>query len=157
MTPYQKIIEEFLIKISQDKEYFVYGNRTEQEVNDIIEKRSIALLKQACNELNNGILEQVELSLDDTTQSITVELTDKEIDIISDEMKIIYMNEPLLKLKQFNVYLGTDIQNWSPANERKTYLEQLEYLQEKMNIKIDNYNAIDRETGKRRSIYDELF
>ena len=45
MTPYQKIIEEFLIKISQDKEYFVYGNRTEQEVNDIIEKRSIALLK----------------------------------------------------------------------------------------------------------------
>ena len=72
MTPYQKIIEEFLIKISQDKEYFVYGNRTEQEVNDIIEKRSIALLKQACNELNNGILEQVELSLDDTTQSITV-------------------------------------------------------------------------------------
>ena len=146
MTPYQKIIEEFLIKISQDKEYFVYGNRTEQEVNDIIEKRSIALLKQACNELNNGILEQVELSLDDTTQSITVELTDKEIDIISDEMKIIYMNEPLLKLKQFNVYLGTDIQNWSPANERKTYLEQLEYLQEKMNIKIDNYNSIDRET-----------
>ena len=37
MTPYHKIIEEFLIKISQDKEYFVYGNRTEQEVNDIIE------------------------------------------------------------------------------------------------------------------------
>ena len=64
------------------------------------------------------------------------------------------MREPILKLNKLQTYIGTDIKTWSPPDERRTYLGLLNDIENKMQVKIDRCNSIDRTTGKQRSLYD---
>lgn len=152
-TPYQDIIIRFIKKIKQDVKFFMYNGLSQQEIESIVMKRSLEFLDSACDEIEPQ-LDQLTLSdRNDSLECFDDELTRIEIDTISDMMKVLYMREPLLKLKEFQKYLGKDIQAWSPNDERKTYLELLTEIENKMQIKIDKCNSIDRTTGKPRSLY----
>ena len=154
MTSYEIVINKFVKKIKQDIKFFMYNNLTKEEILQTIRESSLDLLESACDELEPQ-LDQISLSnRDDDIESFDDDLTRIEIDTISDMMKVIYMREPLVKLKEFQKYLGTDINAWSPANERKTYLQLLNDIEKKMEEKIDKCNYIDRNTGKSRSLYD---
>ena len=106
----------------------------------------------ACDELESQ-LDQIDFN-NKTDTDFNMDLTRTEIDVISDMMKLLYMREHIVKLRKFQTYLGTDINAWSPSNDRKTYLELMNDLEEKMDTKIDRCNSINRETGKPRSYFD---
>lgn len=153
-TPYQNVMEKFIKKIKQDVKFFMYNGLNEQEIEQIVVERSLEFLDSACDELEPQ-LDQITLSdRDDSLECFDDELTRIEIDTISDMMKIIYMREPILKLNKLQTYIGTDIKTWSPPDERRTYLGLLNDIENKMQVKIDRCNSIDRTTGKQRSLYD---
>lgn len=152
-TPYQDVIIKFIKKIKQDVKFFMYNGLSQEEIIKIVNERSLELLDSACDEIEPQ-LDQLTLSnRNDSLECFDDELTRIETDTISDMMKVMYMREPLLKLKEFQKYLGKDIQAWSPNDERKTYLELLTDIENKMQVKIDKCNSIDRTTGKPRSLY----
>lgn len=153
-TPYQNVMEKFIKKIKQDVKFFMYNGLNEQEIEKIVIERSLEFLDSACDELEPQ-LDQITLSnRNDSLECFDDELTRTEIDTISDMMKIIYMREPILKLNKLQTYIGTDIKTWSPPDERRTYLGLLNDIENKMQVKIDRCNSIDRTTGKQRSLYD---
>ena len=152
-TPYQDIIIRFIKKIKQDVKFFMYNGLSQQEIESIVMERSLEFLDSACDEIEPQLDQLVLSNRNDSLECFDEQLTRIEIDTISDMMKVLYMREPLLKLKEFQKYLGKDIQAWSPNNERKTYLELLTEIENKMQIKIDKCNSIDRTTGKPRSLY----
>ena len=153
-TPYQDLITKFIKKIKQDVKFFTYNGLSDEEIEAIVTERSLELLDTACDEIEPQ-LDQLTLSdRDDSLEFFDDELTRIEIDTISDMMKIIYMREPILKLNKLQTYIGTDIKTWSPPDERRTYLGLLNDIENKMQIKIDRCNSIDRTTGKQRSLYD---
>lgn len=152
-TPYQNVMERFIKKIKQDVKFFMYNGLSEQEVENIVIERSLEFLDSACDELEPQ-LDQLTLSnRNDSLECFDDELTRVEIDTVSDMMKIIYMREPILKLNKLQTYIGTDIKTWSPPDERRTYLGLLNDIENKMQVKIDRCNSIDRTTGKQRSLY----
>jgi uncharacterized protein YerC len=153
LTPYQNVMEKFIKKIKQDVKFFMYNGLSESEVEQIVTERSLEFLDSACDELEPQ-LDQITLSnRDDSLECFDDEYTRIEIDTISDMMKIIYMREPILKLNKLQTYIGTDIKTWSPPDERRTYLGLLNDIENKMQVKVDRCNSIDRTTGKQRSLY----
>ena len=153
-TPYQDVIIKFIKKIKQDVKFFMYNGLSEDEVESIVNERSLELLDSACDEIEPQLDQLILSNRNDSIECFDEQLTRIEIDTISDMMKVIYMREPLIKLKEFQKYLGTDIKSWSPSEERKTYLELLTEIESKMQIKIDKSNSINRMTGKPRSLYE---
>lgn len=153
-TPYQDVITKFIKKIKQDVKFFMYNGLTEQQIEDIVRERSLEFLDSACDEIEPQLDQLVLSNRDDSLEVFNDQLTRIEIDTISDMMKVIYMREPLIKLKEFQKYLGNDIKAWSPNEERKTYLELLNDIEDKMQVKIDKCNSVDRITGKPRSLYE---
>ena len=76
------------------------------------------------------------------------DLTDVEVDLISDLMEIKLYDKQMLKVKALQKYLGDDIKIFSPNEERKTILELIQYKHELFNQKLSDYNSINRENGE---------
>ena len=150
MTSYDVVIERFMRKIKQDKDYFCINGVSEEEFVELLNRRSVELLDDAANEMQPliSLRQNVNfLDKDDLLERFNFELTSIEIDILSDMMVCKYFDEELIKLKTMQKYLGDDIKVFSPANERKTYLEMIDYKRDIFLSKIANYNTINRLSG----------
>lgn len=156
MTPYENVTDKFIRKIKQDKEYFCVNGVTEEQLLGIINRRSVELLDDSVNELQPmiSIAQDVDfLDKDDDMEEFNFNLTRIEEDLISDMMVVKYFDEALVKLKAMQKYLGDDIKVFSPANERKTFKEMVEFKRQLFNNKLGNYNTRNRETGEFLLVY----
>mgnify|MGYP007025974474 CR=1 FL=1 len=156
MTPYENVTDKFIRKIKQDKEYFCVNGVTEEHLLEIINRRSVELLDDSVNELQPmiSIAQDVDfLDKDDDMEEFNFNLTRIEEDLISDMMVVKYFDEALVKLKAMQKYLGDDIKVFSPANERKTFKEMVEFKRQLFNNKLGNYNTRNRETGEFLLVY----
>ncbi|WP_195966743.1 hypothetical protein [Clostridium sp. 1001283B150210_160208_E6] len=156
MTPYENVTDKFIRKIKQDKEYFCVNGVTEEQLLEIINRRSVELLDDSVNELQPmiSIAQDVDfLDKDDDMEEFNFNLTRIEEDLISDMMVVKYFDEALVKLKAMQKYLGDDIKVFSPANERKTFKEMVEFKRQLFNNKLGNYNTRNRETGEFLLVY----
>jgi hypothetical protein len=151
VTPYSNIYKRFERKIKKDISYFCYDGTTEDEQIKIINKRNSDLLDDAVNELQPKVSIQQKVDFinkDDTLEQFDFDLITTEEDLISDLMIIKLFEEESIKLKELQKYLGNDIKTFSPAEERKTFMDMLEIKQNRFEVKLGNYNSINRETGK---------
>lgn len=154
MTPYSEIIDRFERKIQKDKNYFCYGKDiNDEQLASIINTRSLGLLEDAVDEFDSYIDIQQKQYVDfanrsDIGETFNFDLIKTEIDLISDLMVVKYFDETLVELRALQKYLGKDIVNWSPNEERKTFLEMVKYKHDLFDKKIANYNMINRETGE---------
>lgn len=156
MTPYENVIDRFIRKIKQDKEYFCVNGVTEEQLVQIINKRSIDLLDDAVSEIQPmiSVAQKVDfLNKDDDMEEFNFELTKLEEDLVSDMMVVKYFDEALVKLKAMQKYLGDDIKVFSPANERKTFKEMVEFKRQLFEVKLANYNTRNRLTGSYLLVY----
>lgn len=149
MTPYENVTDKFIRKIQQDKSYFCVNNTTEEQLLAILNQRSINLLDDAVNEIQQEISLKQEvdfLDKNDDMEQFNFTLTKIEEDIISDAMVVKYFEEALVGLKAMQKYLGEDIKVFSPANERKTFLEMVQFKKDLLGNKLVKYNTIHRLT-----------
>jgi hypothetical protein len=150
-TPYSNIIKRFERKIQKDKDYFTCNGITDAELLDMINRRSNNLLIDSLDEIQLLIAMKQNIDINNRNDSLgefNFELTKSEEDLISDLMVVKYFDEELIRLKAIQKYLGDDIKMFSPSAERKTYLEMVEFKHSKFEVKLSNYNSIDRNTGK---------
>ena len=155
-TSYEDVIEKFYRKIKQDKDYFCINDLTEYEFNQLLNERSVELLDDAVNELQLLVSVNQDVDFqkrDEIMEEWKFNLTAIEQDLISDLMVVKYFDEELIKLKAMQKYLGSDINVFSPAHERKTYLQMVEYKHKTFESKLSKYNTRDRLTGKHLLAY----
>ncbi|KAK8834364.1 hypothetical protein M9Y10_031328 [Tritrichomonas musculus] len=81
------------------------------------------------------------------------DLTKSEMDLIVSIMVEKYLERDISILKaQSNRFTTKDLNVFSPANERKTFMDMFKQIQDDNIKKIKDYEAIDRITGKLKSI-----
>lgn len=151
MTPYGNVIDRFIRKIKQDKEYFCINNVTEEEFEEIISQRTLELLDDSLNEIQPLIAVQQNVNFldkSDFTAQFNFNLTVIEEDLISDMMVVKYFDEELVKLKTMQKYLGDDIKVFSPAAERTSFINMISYKRNLFLNKLANYNTKHRLTGR---------
>lgn len=150
-TQYEVVINRFLIKIEEDKDYFSYGGKlTDDEVIEVIKKRSKNILIDSISEIQRKKARNQAvnfLNKDDDLECFNFDLIDSEIDLLSDLMVVKYFERGLIELKEKQKYLGKDIVVFSSNVERKTYLEMTEYKHSLFESSLSDYNSIDRNTG----------
>lgn len=158
-TPFKLIADRFLDKIKEDKRFFIYNNNlSEDEKEEIIERRCNNLLENSILELQFEItpLQNVNfLDMDMNLKQFNFEVNLLEQDLISDKMVVKYYQEQLAAVNKKIEYVGEDGKILLPlSSERKSLINLVEYFDNKCNVKLGNYNTIDRMTNQMLMPYD---
>ena len=151
MTSYDVVIDRFITKIKKDKKYFKFKDTDETTALDMIKRRSLELLINASDEITPLIsfTQNVDFSnRDDDIEIFNFDLTSIEIDLLTDLMVVKLYDEETITLKNMQKYLGKDIEVFSPAKERDSFLALVKYKHSEFEKKLGNYNIRDRKTGK---------
>lgn len=153
-TTFEEIYKIFFDKISKDKDFFQYFNVSDEEALEIAQTRSESLLKSALVRIMNYCAPDIDFyNYDDINNQFNFECTEIEKDLIAELMKEGLLQQDEMKLKVVHGYFNTkDLKTFSPANERKTFVEMLEKIYNRNNAKIENYISKDRETGKYKTL-----
>ena len=159
MTPYDNIYTRFLNKIDNDKDFFLYNNIPIVEAQEIGMKRCLGLLDEAIEELKLEC--ELGINLDNRDNILTQfneDLVSSEEDLIANIMYKKYFEKDLVNLKVFKSWFkGSEMNQISPANERRTFLDMFNGIDLRTKKKIKEYEAKDRITGKYKGLeYDEL-
>ena len=80
-------------------------------------------------------------------------LTQREIWLLSSLMYEVYFERDEALLKAFKIRMTpSDLNQFSPANERKSFEDMLQRIKDENTNKIAKYVSTDRNTGKRKMI-----
>ena len=157
-TDYQTIFDKFIKKLKGDKQFFNYGNVSESEINEIVKDHLLSLLNRAIDRLYSVGLPDVDFyDKDDTIQLINHSLVPQEVSLLSDLMYLSYLEEDINKLKALGAVFRTSEINViaSPANERKTYMDMVEKVENQVINSVSNYLSRERLSWKFKSIYGD--
>lgn len=170
MTAFSEVIEAFYHYIENDVDFFRYFELTEEESMEVAGQRAEVLLKEAtsylCRKLvvenvfsNTIEVEEEQETIDDETgdkstvvvkyMAFAEKLTDAEINILVKAMFLMYLQRDLTMLRTFHgVMTSSDLNMYSPANERKTFVEMTEKYEAELKVEISEYQMRDRLTGQ---------
>lgn len=149
-TSFETVYEVFVKKIIRDKEYFC-SDMDEETFIEVLNQRSFDFLQLAIPELQTLIRVDQNVNLyncDFNVEKFNFNLIDLEVDLISDMMVYKYFEEELVKVRRVQTYLGDEVTKFSPANERKTLVELVNFRRNLVLSKVSRYNMLDRTTGK---------
>ena len=151
MTSYDIIFTPFQEKIVQDMDFFIYDGLDDTQTKEIITRRCTNYLNKSVMEFKAKSRSNVDFdNRDKDLKTFNFELHNDEIDIFVDLMFIEHMSQDIARLKMISPYFSESeiTRVFSPASERKSYLEMINTLKKEVEQKIKTYNGRDRETGK---------
>ena len=153
-TPYSDFYDRFFKKIEEDEEFFNYYNLTVDESIALAKERAKTYLQEALAKLTLDSTNDVNFDdYDDMLETVTLDCTKTEIDIIANLMFEMYMFRDFAKLKSYEVnFTPSDLQVFSPSESRKSFLSMYNDIVAKNINMIDAYNSKDRLTGKRKTV-----
>lgn len=153
MTACNDIIERFYRYIENDADFFEYFELNERQCMEVAHQRSSILLIEAASYLSNKIGVGSVFNVDPTLENIAEDLTAIEIDLLVKAMFLCYLKRDLSTLRTFQgVLTSSDLNIYSPANERKTFVEMVSTYENELKISIADYCMVDRITGKYKQI-----
>lgn len=147
MTEFNDVKQAFYTYIEQDVDFFDYFDLDEDESMEVAGQRSEALLKEATSYLSRKlVVENVFSKNEDNCFSET--LTEEEINLLVKTMFLMYLQRDLTVLRTFHgVMTSSDLNMYSPANERKTFVAMVEQYELNLKVEISEYQMKDRLTG----------
>lgn len=154
-TSYDPIFTKFIRKLKGDSQFFNYQNLSDTE---IVEEHLLSLLDRAIDKLYFYGMPDINFyDKDDISLTFNVDLVPQEISLLSDLMYLSYFEEDRNKLKAYGMQFKTSEINlmFSPANDRKTYMDMLSQIESGIVDSIINYFSRDRLTWKEKSIYGD--
>ena len=147
-TAFSDVIQAFYHYIEQDVNFFNYFELSEQESMEVAGQRAEVLLKEATSYLCNILVVENVYSTADG-DAFTETLTNVEINLLVKAMFLCYLNRDLTMLRTFHgVMTSSDLNMYSPANERKTFVDMVEKYEDELRIEISEYQMRDRTTGQ---------
>lgn len=164
MTAFKDVIDAFYNYIENDVDFFDYFDLSEEECIEVAGQRAEVLLNEATSYLANklilanvysNVIEVTEELQEDGEEPETVvhmafeeTLTGAEINLLVKAMFLVYLQRDLTKLRTFHgVMTSSDLNMYSPANERKTFVEMVQKYESDLKIEISEYQMRDRNTG----------
>lgn len=153
-TAFDKIINRLLKKIEKDKEFFAYYNVPVSKVKLLITEQATGYLFDAIDVLTSKCETEVDFyDYDEELQCFNFKLTAREIGLLASLMYEVYFERNEALLKAFRIMpVPTDLNQFSPSSERKTFMEMLSSIKAENINKISKYASTDRLTGKRKTI-----
>lgn len=153
-TSFDKVTSRLLRKIEKDKDFFAYYNLSVSEVQSLVLEQAVGYLYDAVDILTSKCEPEVDFyDYDEELQIFNFELTQREIGLLSSLMYEVYFERDEALLKAFKIRMTpSDLNQFSPASERKTFEDMLQRIKNENINKISKYVSTDRNTGKRKTI-----
>ena len=153
-TSFDKITSRLLRKIEKDKDFFEYYNLSVSEVQSIVMEQAVGYLYDAIDLLTSKCEPDIDFyNYDEELLQFNFELTQREIGLLSSLMYEVYFERDEALLKAFKIRMTpSDLNQFSPANERKSFEDMLQRIKDENTNKIAKYVSTDRNTGKRKMI-----
>lgn len=154
LVKFQDFYTLFFDRIERDREFFMYNDIPYDKADEITKERAKSYLTSALSYLFLKCSSDIDFMNYDFKREVHNEnLTKSEIDLIVSVMFEKYLERDISILKaQSNRFTTKDLNVFSPANERKTFMDMFKQIQDDNIKKIKDYEAIDRITGKLKSI-----
>ncbi|MEC0210232.1 hypothetical protein P4H70_14940 [Paenibacillus ehimensis] len=154
-TSYEPIFDKFIKKLKNDDQFFSYKGMDTEELEEILKDHLNSLLDRAVSYIYKFGKPDINLyNRSDDTQKFDVDLVNQEIDLLSDLMYTCYIQEQRNKIKAFGLtFKSSELNVFSPANERKSTLDMIKGLEEESINSIQNYLSRERKTWEYKSIY----
>ncbi|MBO5970923.1 MAG: hypothetical protein J6S14_20800 [Clostridia bacterium] len=144
----------FFDKVEEDDDFFSYYGVSDEEAMRLAKERAQSYLREAMIYLRRQVELDFNLALveDSDTYVFAEEITDMEVDILSEIMLMRYLERGYAKLKpKINVLSSTDLKVLhSPANERNSYVAMIDKVREHVRSLVSYYAIADRHSGKRK-------
>lgn len=158
-TSFEKIISRLLRKIEKDSEFFAYYNVSVSEAQKLIMEQTTGYIYDAIDLLTSKCEPEVDFyNYDEDEGKFNFELTSKEIGLIASLMYEVYFERDEALLKAFKIRITpADLNQFSPASERRTFEDMLQRIKAENTNKIAKYISTDRITGKRKGIDHSQF
>lgn len=156
MTAYKEVFDRFIKKLKGDTQFLNYSNLSKDEINEIVDAHLNSLLDRAIDELYSFGLPDFDFyDKDNELQLFNGKLVQQEVSLLSEIMYLNYLKEDINKLHAFGLVLrSSEIDTlFSPANDRKTFIEMINGIELNVISLINNYFSRDRLTWKEKSIY----
>jgi|GEM_PF-1741618 len=156
-TSYDKVFDKFIRKLKGDKQFFNYGQLSDEQINELVNDHLLSLLNRSIDKIYEYGKPDIDLhDKDDVVRLFNVELVNQEISLLSEIMYFSYAEEGRNELKTLGMTFRTSEINviHSPANERNSYLKMIAELESNIDNAISNYLSRNRKTWKIKSIYD---
>ena len=153
-TSFDKITSRLLRKIEKDKDFFEYYNLSVSEVKSIVMEQAVGYLYDAIDLLTSKCEPDTDFyDYDEELLQFNFKLTQREIGLLSSLMYEVYFERDEALLKAFKIRMTpSDLNQFSPANERKSFEDMLQRIKDENTNKIAKYVSTDRNTGKRKMI-----
>ena len=153
-TSFDKITSRLLRKIEKDKDFFAYYNLSVSEVQSLVMEQATGYLYDAIDLLTSKCEPPVDMyNYDEELMEFNFELTQREIGLLASLMYEVYFERDEALLKAFKIRMTpSDLNQFSPANERKSFEDMLQRIKDENTNKIAKYVSTDRDTGKRKMI-----
>ena len=153
-TSFDKIISRLLRKIEKDKDFFAYYNLSVSEVQSLVMEQATGYLYDAIDLLTSKCEPPVDMyNYDEELMEFNFELTQREIGLLASLMYEVYFERDEALLKAFKIRMTpSDLNQFSPANERTSFENMLQRIKNENTNKIAKYVSTDRNTGKRKMI-----
>ncbi len=153
-TSFDKVISRLLRKIEKDKDFFAYYNLSVSEVQSLVMEQATGYLYDAIDLLTSKCEPPVDMyNYDEELMQFNFELTQREIGLLASLMYEVYFERDEALLKAFKIRMTpSDLNQFSPANERASFENMLQRIKNENTNKIAKYVSTDRKTGKRKMI-----
>lgn len=153
-TSFDKITSRLLRKIEKDKDFFAYYNLSVSEVQSLVMEQATGYLYDAIDLLTSKCEPPVDMyNYDEELMQFNFELTQREIGLLASLMYEVYFERDEALLKAFKIRMTpSDINQFSPANERASFENMLQRIKNENTNNIAKYVSTDRNTGKRKMI-----
>ena len=153
-TSFDKITSRLLRKIEKDKDFFAYYNLSVSEVQSLVMEQATGYLYDAIYLLTSKCEPPVDMyNYDEELMEFNFELTQREIGLLASLMYEVYFERDEALLKAFKIRMTpSDLNQFSPANERASFENMLQRIKNENTNKIAKYVSTDRNTGKRKMI-----
>ena len=153
-TSFDEVISRLLRKIEKDKDFFSYYNLSVSEVQLLVMEQATGYLYDAIDLLTSKCEPPVDMyNYDEELMQFNFELTQREIGLLASLMYEVYFERDEALLKAFKIRMTpSDLNQFSPANERKSFEDMLQRIKDENTNKIAKYVSTDRKTGRRKMI-----
>lgn len=153
-TSFEKIINKFFRKIEKDREFFSYYNVSLEDAMQLAKEQANGYLLEAVEKLTDECVPDIDFfDYDEELQVFNFKLTEKEIGLLTDLMREVYFERDFVTLKAFKIAMTpSDLNQFSPASERKTFTDMVNGIKSENVGKISQYASVDRVTGKKKLI-----
>jgi hypothetical protein len=157
MTLFTDVISSFYHYIENDVDFFNYFELDEDECMEVAGQRAEVLLTEAASYISRKLIVEsvfsntIKIVPDGDTEEVMAfaeTLNNMEINLLVKAMFLTYLQRDLTMLRTFHgVMTSSDLNMYSPANERKTFVAMVQQYEDNLKIEISEYQMYDRTSG----------